>query len=222
MALKPLWEQQLSLVRGQGFIIIDAGANEGQSVEQYRRWWPDAAVHCFEPDTRAFNILSSHWSTTPGVTLYQRALGATEGKLRFNLGGESYVSSVLPRVSGYTGHLPLVAVEEVAVTTLDNFLESTRVPYVNILKMDLQGFELETLKGAKRALTEEVFDIIFTEVWLKPSYDGAPFYWQIAQHLSDFKYKTWGIEVSDYPGNFEGRWGDAIFVSSRYAKILGY
>lgn len=217
-----LWEQHLTLIRHGGLIVIDAGANDGQSVERYRRQWPDVTVHCFEPDPRAFKVLRSYWGDARGVTLHQTALGAMEGRMQFNLGKESYVSSALPRADGYGGDLPLISSEEVAVTTLDEFVKSSRLPYISILKMDLQGFELEALKGAANALREEAIDIIYTEVWLTPAYVGSPAYWEVAQHLAGFGYKTWGIEVEEYPNNKEGRWGNAVFVSSYYAKLIGY
>lgn len=217
-----LWDQQFCLVQCDGIIIIDAGANDGQSVERYRRRWPDALVHCFEPDPRAFGVLKSRWGDVKDVNLHQVALGAAPGKTQFNLGSASYVSSILPRINGYFGNLPTVSSEEVDVTTLDAFLEKERIPYVNILKMDLQGFELEALKGATRALKEEMFDLIFTEVWFEPAYENTPPYWKIPQLLADFKYKTWAIEIEEYPLNDEGRWGNIIFVSNRYAKVLNY
>jgi hypothetical protein len=114
----------------------------------------------------------------------------------------------------------MVDTVDVPVVTIDTFVARERVPYINILKMDLQGYEMLALLGAKDTLTEEVIDLIFTEVWLDATYNGAPLYWQIAQYLADFKYKTWRIDTTEYPHDAEGRWGDAIFISNRYEKSL--
>ncbi len=223
MAIKAIWEQQNLLIRGGNLMIIDGGANEGQTVTKYRNWWPDATVHCFEPDPRAFAILKSRWGSVSGVHLHAEALGAKEGRLQFNLGSESYVSSVFPRKDDYSGAMPMIDSVQVPVITLDEAVSRNRIPYINVLKMDLQGFELEALQGAEKLLTEEMADIIYTEVWLEPAYAGAPTYWQIAQRLAAFGYKTWGIEVEEYPDYIaEGRWGDALFISNHFSKTVNY
>jgi FkbM family methyltransferase len=217
-----LWDRQRLLLRPEELVIIDAGANEGQSVSAYRSWWPTAVVHCFEPDPRAFAVLKASWGGIENVHLHQAALGSVHTTGTLQMGKESFTSSLLHRPKEYDGTLPMVGEVDVPLLTLDRVCEASSLKHVNLLKMDLQGGELAALRGAEMLLADEAIDLIYTEVWLKPAYTTAPHYWEIAEYLARFDYKTWWIEVTEYPDKTEGRWGNAVFSSRRYSPQLGY
>jgi hypothetical protein len=57
----------------------------------------------------------------------------------------------------------IVRVEEVYITTLDHLLKELGVDHVDVLKINVEGAELEVLKGAKEVLTSKrVFKIVIT------------------------------------------------------------
>ena len=62
----------------------------------------------------------------------------------------------------------------VPVVTLDGWAESQGVVGVDFLWLDLQGGELAALEGAPRNLP--TVRVVYSEVSLKPMYDGAPLY----------------------------------------------
>ena len=55
--------------------VFDVGANIGQSAVQYRRYFPDAHIHCFEPVPASFELLMEQVREDAGVTANNHALG---------------------------------------------------------------------------------------------------------------------------------------------------
>ena len=45
------------LVAHQSPIIFDVGANNGSSLVEFKEWWPDSEVHCFEPQVECWDDL---------------------------------------------------------------------------------------------------------------------------------------------------------------------
>jgi len=216
-----LWQSNLRFLLRSPKHIIDAGANTGQTVDRYRRWWPNSEIHCLEPVQSAYNILEKNWKSQPGVHLHQCALGASCGRAEIHTGKNTEVSSLLPHMVEYSGEFAIDEHYAVDVLTLDAFMDAKGLDHVDLLKMDLQGGELAALEGAQWALERNAFDAIFSEIWLVAPYQGAPHYWEIALHLAQFDYLTWWINIEQgIPG--EGRWGDVLFVSRALAKKNGY
>src|SRR5258708_35619690 len=45
------------LIKENGPIIFDVGANIGSTLEEFKKWWPESAVHCFEPQRECWGPL---------------------------------------------------------------------------------------------------------------------------------------------------------------------
>ena len=60
------------------------------------------------------------------------------------------------------------------MSTLDEYALSKGIQHIDILKMDVQGSELNVLKGAENLLKSNKIDIIYSEVWFKAAYEGQP------------------------------------------------
>jgi FkbM family methyltransferase len=212
------WSLHLRKMLPSPRTVIDAGANTGQTVAEFRGWWPAAEIHCIEPVPGAFSRLRAAWGNKPGVHCHRVAIAEQEGSGVIHTGSNTEVSSFLKKNSGYRTDQDV----EVDVTTLDAFVERNGLAHVDLLKMDLQGGELLALEGATESLRRGLFDVIFSEIWLVSPYDGAPRYWEIAQHLERFGYLTWWLAIEPYAGTQEGRWGDAMFIGGRLANTLRY
>lgn len=131
---------------GRDDVAIDAGANVGDFT------WPLARrgieVHAFEPDPYAFQILVQRFRSFPNVEVHQAAVSATAGEIElFRAPGIdadpaklSKSSSVIATKSNVD---PGVAVR-VAAIDLGDFV--AREPRVALLKMDIEGAEVDVLE----------------------------------------------------------------------------
>jgi FkbM family methyltransferase len=139
--------------------IADVGANQGlytlllSSLVQYGQ------VYAFEPDPSLFLSLQENMrrNGTKNITLFNAAAANQVAKLvlqpgRLNRGDNRIIS-----------HSPTARhTIEVNAIPLDQAITETRL---DLLKIDVQGFEMEVLRGAKRLIEQNSTLIILTEFW---------------------------------------------------------
>lgn len=166
----PLEELALARLRRGGLrpkLVFDVGASHGLFADQAWRIWPDTSIHCFEPEPEYAGMLRARAAEHPRLTVCQALVGATEQSRQpynFHLGA----SSVLRNSDGA---VPPDKVRHERMITIDGYCrEHGLAP--DFVKIDVQGYELEVLKGAERALAG--VETIFTEVNHIEIYREAP------------------------------------------------
>lgn len=182
---------------------IHVGAHYGEEYEIYIHNKIYDIVF-IEASKVAFDILSSK-SFGLGTVLLNVACGSyAEKKIMhvetFNKGQ----SNSLLKPAKHLEHYPLIVfdkTEEVQVIPLDNLM----LKAYNFLNMDVQGYELEVLKGATETLNH--IDYIYTEVNVDEVYEGCAKLKDIDQFLKGF---TRVETVMTRQG-----WGDAFFISKK-------
>lgn len=187
----PRYDETIRLVRlmqtSDVDLVFDVGASTGQFGVDLRREGYRGRIISFEPLSRSHAALSRLAARDPGWTVAPRgAVGASPGTTRINIAGNGDSSSILGMLDRHRDGLPgidYVDSEDVAVTTLDSFIDQTGERCRNAaLKLDTQGFEMEVLKGAERHLQE--LRMVYTELSLQPVYDGAPGFLEMFQFLT--------------------------------------
>lgn len=146
---------------GDPLCVFDVGANEGSFVALVRGGLRREGlgrtpfrIHAFEPGPETYRLLQASAGGAPEVTLNQTALGSAEGSLPFYSDRPgSPLASLYPRDLSRFG-IAMDHVETVPVTTLDRYCESHGVARIDLLKLDVEGHELEVLRGAARMLGE--------------------------------------------------------------------
>jgi len=142
-----------------GAIVVDAGANIGIYSEFLSRCvGPSGVVHSFEPSLQNFKRLRSTTRHLPNVRLSQAALGDHSGKSELYLSDKLNVDHRAYAVEGDSRRT--VAIELVA---LDDYFKLGET--VNLIKLDVQGYELHALQGAKRVLHENPDIKLLLEFW---------------------------------------------------------
>ena len=132
--------------------VFDIGAHVGKMARRYRKLFPEANIYCFEPLPHCYRRLD-RWATSQGglVQTFNIALGNTSGPIEFfwnqaHPGG----SSLRPPST------PSLRAQHVSFTTrmekLDSVADSLRLSGEILLKLDVEGAELEVLEGAHKIL----------------------------------------------------------------------
>ncbi len=207
-------------------VIIDGGAHYGETVEQILRVLPSAVVHAIEPNPEAYRRLRGVAERYESqVTTYQEALSDRVGAVQLNIAQDDETSSLKPvSEAGHKlfGDIMKVADSiEVEVTTIDHWREINSVGAVDLLKLDIQGSELDALRGAQKSLYDGV-NAILAEVHFLPAYDGAPPLPEIIAFMTDHGFTLYGLYNIYYEPNGRAVQGDALWVSARFDHSLAH
>jgi FkbM family methyltransferase len=191
--------------------VLDVGANRGQFALWARERFPTAALHSFEPLAEARSKLTQLLAQDPQVTIYGAAVGSTSGRVKMNVAATDHSSSVLEITTRQAQTFPgthKVTEEEVDVVRLDDVFSPGALRPPVLLKIDVQGYELEVLRGAERLLAEVDFALI--EASFAEFYRNQPLFDDIVSHLRARGFGLVGGSVTQI-GN---RWqqGDFLWV----------
>lgn len=199
-------------------IIVEAGAYDGHESEAFAKLWPRGHVHCFEPVERLFHLTAQRVRQYPNVTAYQLGLGSTCGPQMMYLSTEpgdewigrvSMSSSVYPPKEhlNYSGTL-FRGTEDVQMTTLDEWARLNGITKVDLLWLDMQGYELPALKAGTELL--KTVSVILTEVEFVEAYEGQPLYMEVKTWLEEQGFVLVGGNFT-FPQNRQF-FGDGLFV----------
>lgn len=196
-------------------VIFDIGANRGQTTRMYRQLFPDATIYCFEPFETSFAILVETYKNCRLVQPFQLAVSDAVGTKAFYCTNESVMNSLLPlspRADLLTTSTGSGAIE-VQTTTLDAFCRESNVTKIDILKMDVQGGELQVLRGATGILGNQLARLIYTEVNFNEIYVGQSFFHDVSSFLHRYGYSLYGLYQIAYSPVGPIGWADALFIS---------
>ncbi len=175
--------------------IIDVGAHHGQFALFARDRFPRAQLFCFEPLFQAQQVFRRVFSPPAPIELFDVALGSVTvaaHPMHVSLLDDS--SSLLPITTRYTDAFP--GTEEraritVPVQRLDDALAGSDPARPCLLKIDVQGYELEVLRGGDRVLRS--VDEVLIECSFVELYTGQPLAAEIIAHLWSKGFQFAGV-----------------------------
>lgn len=197
---------------GQGWMprqVVDVGAFKGTWTAECLRVCPDSRYLLIDPLSANRAALMDLASRHTNVTAWFGAAGATEGEL--------VIHSHADQSS------PLIAVDEawratesitVPVRTLDSFVASGEIAPPQLIKVDVQGYELEVLRGATEALGSA--DAVLLEVSFRELYEGQPLAHEVIAFLGDRGFRI--ADVCSYAQAADGslEQSDMLFLRSDF------
>jgi len=158
---------RLTSMHGNNLVIFDVGGHHGQSIKFFKRLYPDAEIFSFEPQKASYEILRlrvAKWRYK-GISTYQFGLGDLTKTIDFHESALSETSTfILPNKDSlylkkknrflFQKKANLFKLISTNITTLDNFVSENKVNMIDILKIDVEGFELKVIQGASLTLTK--------------------------------------------------------------------
>jgi FkbM family methyltransferase len=142
-----------------GAVVVDAGANIGIYSQFLSRCvGARGAVHAFEPSPENFKRLHAATCRLSNVYASQAAVGEHSGESHLYISDELNVDHRTYTTEGNVRRT--IPIEMVA---LDDYFKG--VERVDLVKIDIQGYELYALRGAKRILRENLEIKLLLELW---------------------------------------------------------
>ena len=179
----------LRRLAGQGFkpnLVFDVGAYRGDFTRLCLELWPETRVACFEVQQRILPQLEQLASGAAGVSVFPTLLGSAQ-RDAVELYEAETASSVLIETAG-----PRHPSNMYRMTTVDAVVAAAFGGHPpNLLKIDVQGYELEVLKGA--AATLPGVDVILAEINLLDIHTQVPLLADVVRWLDDRRFVAFDI-----------------------------
>jgi len=131
--------------------IFDVGANKGQFLELMENGlhsiYSGIHIHAFEPDRHAYKSLCDYAASYSNVTLNNIGLGKRVGEfeLLYDQAGSGLASLSKRRLEHFG--IDFKYADKVTLDTLDNYCMNHAIPSIDLLKLDVEGHELDVLQG---------------------------------------------------------------------------
>jgi FkbM family methyltransferase len=141
-------------------LLLDVGANRGQFSLMARMLFPRLPIHAYEPVSEEAAVYRVIHGSQQGVELHKVALGDQGGSAEMHISGSADSSSLLSIGELQTRCFPgteEIGTRRVRVVTLDSLPDHWQKAKRALLKVDVQGFELNVLRGATAALRHCAF-----------------------------------------------------------------
>ena len=190
-------------------VVFDVGANIGQSIVRFKKVLPKSKIYSFEPSERPFAQLSVEASRYSDVKAFQLALGSSNGELTLYENSSSDMNSFLEM--GCNGSGSVVGQSVVSVLTIDTFCSEQQINYIDILKIDAQGFDFEVIKGAKQMILDGKIRQIYFEIIFSDMYKNVPRFSEIYDFLLDHGFVLVSLYDFHYQKGVAG-WTDGLFI----------
>jgi len=194
--------------------VVDIGANRGQFALVARRRLPQARILSFEPLPAASAKFRAVFAGDDRVTLHEVAIGPAPGNATIHISRRDDSSSLLPITATQVALFPgtaEVATTIVRVAPLREFISAAKIEAPALLKVDVQGYELQALRGCEDLLNR--FAYVYAECSFMELYAGQALADEVIAWLRERGFKLRGVHNMDYdPG---GRAIQADFLFAR-------
>lgn len=142
-------------------VVFDVGANVGEyALEILSAFNDNVALYCFEPSKKAFESLGANLNGKKSVKMYNIGLG--EKKEIISLYADapgSGTGSIFKRRKESVGGNQIFK-EDIQIVRLDDVCQEQHINHIYFLKIDVEGNELNVLKGAQDLIDSSAIDFI--------------------------------------------------------------
>lgn len=181
----PSIEGGLATLRYLGFapkFCVDVGAYHGDWTQMFKFIFPSARVLMIEAqEGKRSQLAGVAQCLSPDVSVESALLGAEDGNIvSFHQMGTG--SSVFPESNPM--HRTVVKMQ---TRTLDRLLSEGSYPEPDMLKLDVQGYELEVLKGASGAM--RAAEVVLMETSLIPINEGCPLFSDVILFMNEHQFR---------------------------------
>ena len=201
--------------------VIDVGAAMGSFTKTCHTFFPHAQYLLVEPLNEYLPALKKVVETIPRATYDMRAASANEHPVVLNVHDDFVGSSLYREVEEGTGINGVP--REVPAATVDRLVAQRMAQPPFMIKVDVQGAELDVLSGAKTTLRHA--ELVLLEVSLLQFFDGAPLLCEVVAHMKAkgfVPYDVLGLQYRPIDGALSQL--DVVFVKEHgaFRRIHAY
>ena len=166
--------------------IIDIGSNKGQFSILAKSYFPKSKIYSFEPQKEYLNIQKKILSKK-NIKYFNFGLGSKKDRKNFYITNREDSSSFLKPSNTEINKYKIKKIKKIHLNKSDNVLNLNQIKRPSMIKLDVQGFELEALKGSIKILKK--IDFIITEISFKKIYTNQVSQKKIINFLKKNNFK---------------------------------
>lgn len=202
--------------------IVDGGANIGFVTYQFARRFPSSKIYAIEPNPHVFDKLKTAYEADARIHTLNMGISRESGKLAFNINANTGTSSFLTPNEYHATHLAKNRreVKEVETISLSDLVIREHLDGIDLLKLDIEGFELEALKGAEQLLRDQRIHAIVLEANLIGSYVGQPLFHEVSAFLAERGYSVFNSYGLHETPIRQSIFMNLVFLSKTFRKLL--
>jgi FkbM family methyltransferase len=174
--------------------VVDVGANVGQFSLLAWQLFPQAKIHAFEPQQGPAEVFLRLFPPSSPAKLYRAAIGKHSGEIEMHISRRHDSSSLLPITRAMTTVFPgteEIGRERVSVAPLASFLSAEEIVAPALLKIDVQGTELDVLHGCSELLDR--FRYVYVELSFVVLYVGQALCNEVIAYLAGRGFRLRGV-----------------------------
>ena len=209
------FQQLLELHKQPNCVIFDVGAYDGRISKTFFEKFPKAHIHAFEPFPQSFEKLRNLQKSYQNLVIHNCAISDSIGNKDLHVNSFAPTNSLYESntINAYHDNLMKTNnIISVKTDTIDNYCKSNSIETIDILKMDIQGGELDALKGALQLLLKGGITYIYVEVEFIEMYKKQPLFLDIANYLKEFGFTLYNLYHPNIDSTGQLMWADALFV----------
>ena len=201
-------------------VVFDVGANIGQTAIYFNKVFPDATIYSFEPVKRSFDELLENTQNFPRVKANHVGFGEHNESLEITLNSNptSTGNSLKPNLMNTS---PDGIKEILSIQRIDTFCEENDIGNIDFLKIDTEGWEIQTLVGASKKIAEGKIKAIICEVgFTNENHRNTPFQ-MVNEFMANNEYYFYALyDISHIQLKKGSHYGNALFISKEHLKGL--
>ncbi|MBI0477196.1 FkbM family methyltransferase [Sphingomonas sp. MA1305] len=198
----------------QAATLIDAGANRGQFSTLFHALRPNATILAFEPLPEAADAYAALFANVPNVHLHRMALSDRTGSATFHIADRADSSSLLAPGTGQEAafNVRCARTIDVRVDRLDRQVDMSKLSRPIMLKIDVQGAELDVLRGTDNL---DAVDFVYVELSFVPLYERQALFDDVASFLRNEQFELAGVFNQVITNRFGPTQADFLFRNAR-------
>lgn len=181
------------------YCIFDVGSNKGQFLRLILKniAVDNFAIHCFEPGHETFKSLIKSSKEDKRIKLNNIGVGKEKGEavLHYDSVGSGLASLTKRKLDHFS--IDFSKAEKVEINTIDNYCSDNAISHIHLLKIDIEGHELDALAGAKRMFAAKSIDIVTFEFG-GCNIDTRTFFQDFWCFFSELNFNIFRITPSGY------------------------
>lgn len=194
-------------------VIFDVGANIGYYTVQFSEI-SDGEIYAFEPMDYQYRTLQKNLELNSLTNIHpvKKIVSNTNGSEKIYFSGmeNTAASSLVNKTDQY---------EEIQCITLDDFCKDNEIEAIDLIKIDVEGYELKALKGLQSMLKNQKISHLFIEIVEKHLNSAGTSAKEVCSYLESHNYTAFSVKSGELKPYQPGSDESLVYFKPRIDKI---